>query len=575
MSRKREYLEESDSVLLQRAIEIRPINAKEFVRKDSVLYTVMRERKLTEQLWSALGQEPRNRMYEAMPDEALYIYAIAASQAVQATAFKDVGDSVLCRELVKRGLTAKLASYLGFRRRGRSSAPHARADATPAVETLLAKYSSASDHDLFQIVKTHRVKKPAELQKIDSVLYAEVLKRGALRDRLTTELGWRRAVRQWSNLTLEEWLEICAEFDSPTSFRTGYVAAYNAALRLEIWPEIHCAMAVSGKWGTLYGLDGRAYDSRSEMIVANWLYLSEVSYTPHPLLPWADSRRRREADIGLSEDRVIEVFLCSEEGLARRNDHPAWIEEYVVKRRAKLNEALKHGIQMIAIEAEVYRYEGYEAFLDHVRTTLDAYGIHLTDPCRIRTRLDVSSTARGLKWTIEEFTAYAKKNKLIQLSDFMKPEHNDLYQILAQHRLRDDLRAALDQIHGRKTEAEGKFLISEADLRKWCLTNKVLRREEYNKAYNEGRTPFGAPASVRQSYGVNFTKFITGRERSEFWPWEKARAHVRARKFRNKDDFYRAVRLEPEMQFIRKSPSAPTGGYPEFTDWLDFLGKES
>jgi hypothetical protein len=126
---------------------------------------------------------------------------------------------------------------------------------------------------------------PTNLLKIDAPLYNEIKGRKYLRARMSTFFGWRRGVQKWKSFLMSDWLELCGQFISASEFRSSYVAGQNAAYRSKLWPQIQKLMVDSGKWvDSLYGIDGRRYDSKAEMIVANWLHYSGVKYIAHPKL---------------------------------------------------------------------------------------------------------------------------------------------------------------------------------------------------------------------------------------------------------------------------------------------------
>jgi hypothetical protein len=330
-------------------------------------------------------------------------------------------------------------------------------------------------------------------------------------------------------------------------------------------------MVENGKWSGIYGLDGIRYQSIAEMIVGNWLFISNIFYIPHAPLPFKSSRRFRESDFGLENNEFIEVFLCSELSVAERGDMPSWVNNYQFKRQYKLDSAQNCGIKIITIEAEIYRLHGYKKYISHIKDVLSAHNYHLVD--LHNRRLDISGKARGFNWNIDDFINYARNNNLKKLSDFVKVPHSDLYKILIDKNFRDDVRFELDKIYNRKTEAEGKFLVPIEIVKTTCIKLGITQRLEYEDAYKNNLLPFGFPYSVRQSYGINWDVFISGRSRSDFMEFIKAREYVRSRKFKSKSEFTFHVQTDPSMKYIRKNPAAPSGGYPEFVSWPDFLGK--
>jgi len=569
--RKQQYMRMSDGEVMEAAVRSGACGAYDLQRTDSPLHRELRARDLNGAFQMSLGRPNRRRMYREMPTSALLEYAILVAREGRYSQLTDYcADRPLYDELRARSLTRSLSETLEFARRGRRSKARAQ-PLSNRTRSMISLYLRASDDELFRIIKATGCSTSRGL--IDaghSVLYSVLLRRPGLRLRLC-QLGWRRPDRDWASMTRDEWLSLCAEFDSQSAFQASYTAAYAAVLRTPWWSYIKKTMSDSGAWTALYGLDGIRYDSKAELIFANALHVSGIAYESHPLLPWADSRRSRAADFKVVTDLYFEVFMISRAGLARRDDLPEWLLDYVAGRENKLERAVQHSIAIVAIEAEILRYDGYQAYLQHIEEVCAERGLRLS---RLHDRrLDISSTARGTNWGVPEFVQYASRLGLVKLSDFLMKGHQDLYAILADRNMRDDVRKALDEANGRATEAAGKFLLPMEIVLKWCVANAIRSRKKYDLAWRERRTPFGAPCSIRQSYGVNFEKFISGRERDDFWCYRRARKFVRRQKFVSKEAFYRAVRSEPEMRYIRKSPSAPSGGYSEFTNWPDFLGK--
>lgn len=229
--------------------------------------------------------------------------------------------------------------------------------------------------------------------------------------------------------------------------------------------------------------------------------------------------------------------------------------------------------KLLSIEAEIYRYEGLSAYLDHVRQRFESVGIHLVE--LDQQYLLLGNDRRGMSWTVEEFVEFSRKQGLKKLSDFHKPGFIDLYNTLRARDMRPELEKALDREHGRKSRVKRELQMPLEDVRDICKKLSIKTRADFEVAHKANKLPDNVPYSVPQSYGVQWDVFFRGKQRSDFWSWRKAREFVRKRKFRSRDEFLKAVRSEPAMKFIRRNPSNPvTGGYPEFKNWYDFLGKE-
>jgi hypothetical protein len=295
---------------------------------------------------------------------------------------------------------------------------------------------------------------------------------------------------------------------------------------------------------------------------------------PHPLLPLKHSKRRYQADFSLDDFPVwVEVFLCSADGLEKRSDAPSWAPKYLSNRKLKEHYYAFHlEKKLLTIEAEIYRYDGLNAYLTHIREGFAQFGIELVDPSHVR--LELGNDRRGMFWTLEEFLDYAITHKITKLSDFANEGHRDLYRVLGSRGMRDELGRELANKNGKLIPARKESQLTLDELRGVCQNLNIRTKTQYTAAHKARKLPMGAPASIRQNYGINWAIFFNGKGWSEFWPWEKAREYVRSRGFQNREEFVWAVRSDPDMKYIRRNPgNSKSGGYPEFIDWYDFLGK--
>lgn len=329
----------------------------------------------------------------------------------------------------------------------------------------------------------------------------------------------------------------------------------------------------SKKKKSIVGLDGLQYDSRAEAIVANWLYFSNVQYEAHPQLILRGKSRKRVADFKLLEtDEIVEVFMFSVDGLAKRGkDAPIWGDNYLVVREEKVTHYLESNQKLIIIEAEIYRLNGLNPYLDHIEQVFANCGIRLVDG--VRKKLTINGDARGTLWTLEEFILYALKNKFTRLVDFQSPGHSDLYAVLlTRPELSNLLRRELDRLHNRKSVVRKEELIPLDELREIVMQMGIRERVEYEEAYRLHRLPSNAPNSIFEAYGISWNELIYGKHIKDFLPFQAARKIVRKKRFQSRSQFFTAVRTDPDLLFVRKSPSSDQGGYAEFVSWPDFLG---
>jgi hypothetical protein len=434
-------------------------------------------------------------------------------------------------------------------------------------------YEQASDQELFELVSKLDPGGPAKLLKLDPPLYKETKNRKKLRARFTEVRAWRRGVEEWKTYEMKDWLALCEQFTSASEFRAGYVAAQNAAYRSMLWPQIQKLLVDSGKWeSNRFGMDGRRYDSKSEMIVANWLHYSGVQYLSHPKLQLKESRRPFVGDFQLPGVANIEVFMCSEKGEKTRTDLPIWAGGYLERRKQKEAHYKKLDLPLLSIEAEIYRQQGVTKYFDHIHQEFKSFGITLCAPDSVP--LEYSQHDLGIKWQLEDFIKYAEDHKIIKISKLLRPAQ-DIYALIRINGLRKKFRIGLDFLHGRIPIAYKKDLRPIEEVRADCLRLGITERAQYEEAYKNGKFPIDTPNSIRQSYGVDWYKFINGRKIDDFWNWEEAKKFVQSLNIKTKTEFEKYKKEGKRWKFIRKSPAAPTGGYPEWTSWGDFLGTVS
>jgi len=324
---------------------------------------------------------------------------------------------------------------------------------------------------------------------------------------------------------------------------------------------------------SIVGRDGIVYQSRAEAMVANWLYFSGIEYQPHPKLDLKGKVRNRRGDFRLIRSgEMVEVFMGSVDGLAKRGDDiPAWGNDYLKVRGEKEAYFRESDQKLIVIEAEIYRYQGLNPYLNHIHQIFADYGIYLDES--VRKELPINGDARGMLWMLEEFIEYALKNRFTMLVDFQSSGHSDLYAVLnTRPELSNQLRRALDEIHNRKSAVRKEELLPLEDLRVIVMGMGIVERAEYEESYRLNQLPSNAPVSVPQSYDITWHEFIHGKHIKQFSPFWEAREIVRRKRFQSRSLFFDAVRTDPDLLFVRKSPSSAQGGYPEFISWPDFLG---
>ena len=431
-------------------------------------------------------------------------------------------------------------------------------------------YAQATDDFLFELVCKYNPNGPTDLLSFDVPLYNEITSRKTVRSRLTLSRGWRRGVEDWNSYKLSDWLSLCEQFSSAAAFTSSYAAAKNAVCKSQLWPEVRKLMVKSGKWSDqLYGRDYRRYDSRPELIVADWLHCSKIDYIYHPPLKLKETHKPFVGDFQIPMVANIEVFMLSKGGRRSQTDLPSWAEAYLVTRQKKECYYEKEVLPLTSIEAEIYQKNSPEKFLDHVRYQFKKLNINLCDLDNLQ--IGYSQHDLGIKLALEDFINYAQSNDIFSISQYQL-DAPDLYAQIHINDLAKDVRIKLDMLNGRRSIAYKEDLRPIEDVRADCLRLGITERSQYENAYQKGLFLIDTPYSILQSYGVPWFEFINGRKIDNFWSWEVAKKFVRSFIFKSKTEFERYPRRGGDWDFIRKSPAAPSGGYPEWTDWGDFLG---
>ena len=443
-------------------------------------------------------------------------------------------------------------------------------------KTMTSKYKlygNATDDFLFELVCKYDPSSLGHLLAQDSVLYNEIRQRKTLRARLSDARGWRRVVQDWESFQASDWIKLFEQFKSARELHDDYGAAYRAADNLGVWSEIKKSMVDSGKWSDqLYGMDGRRYDSRSELIVANWLHYSKIDYISHPKLQLKETSKPFRGDFKLPAVANIEVFMFPKDEVKHRADLPDWSDDYLITRQKKESHYQEEGLPFIAIEAEIYRQHGYKRYLAHIREQFANLYLPLCDPANFP--IEYSQHQLGVKWGFEDFIDYAQANNINSISQFIS-DAQDLHKLIKIKGLAKEVRVKLDQLNNRRSIAYNKELRPIEDVRADCLRLGIIERSEYEHAHKKGLFPIDTPYSILQSYRVSWFEFINGRKIDDFWAWENAKQFVRSWGFKSKTEFAKHPKKGGDWDFIRKSPAAPSGGYPEWTSWPDFLGNVS
>jgi len=567
----KEYQNMTEAQLLNETKLFGVKNIKELVSINNNLAKEIMHRNLT----SIIFKSPLSKIesYNLLSEAELLNYSLKICNDKNINGLNEIRkyDGVLYEVLRSRQLTKMLADQAQFKSKGRDTKVK---ENKLKIVSRKDRYKKMSDLNLYDLILSINPKKPVELLKYDCVLYSELnrVERFSLKQKIHKKLDWRRMICEYRKLDIVGWLNICEQFESKQQFMNKYTAAYNKAIKSGYWIEICRIMHENGKWSALYGLDGCLYQSKSELIVANWLYEANINYKSHPKIIFEN--KKYYSDFYLTDiNAYIEVFMFSENSFQERIDLPNWSDDYYAKRLYKEKKYKENKMNLIIVEAEICRLAGIEEFKKYILNVFSNYSIKL--PLISNEKLLFGTGRRGLNWSLEDFVNYADKMGWEKLSDFQKYEIS-LYNVLMLRKMRLDVENLLNDKYGRKKRAIGINLIPLEILKDYCLNNNITMKKEYEKAYKESALPMGAPADIRQSYGTSWAEFFGRRFRFDLWSWEKAREYVRSRGFKSKAEFTQAVTTETntEMKYIRRNPGNRTsGGYSEFIDWYDFLGK--
>lgn len=568
----KDYQLMTDSQLIEETKIIMVKNIRELISCNNNLAKELYHRGLTNNVF--FKSETKIEKYSVLDNDELLNYALNLINIVGIQGLNALRkyDGVLYKILTARQLTKDIAKKANFINKGRETKKKILKKSKEVPKRF--QYGQMSDIELYDEIIQLKHESPTKLNKFDSVLYSELnrIDRIQVKIKVHKTLGWRRIYCDYRKLDIKGWVEICKQFESKQKFHTDYSAAYAKVIKTEYWNKVCNIMYNLGYWSSLYGLDGKNYQSKAELIVANWLYEIKINKKSHPKLIF-DSKKYY-SDFYLSDiNTYIEVFMFSERSFQKRADLPNWADGYYAKRLYKEKKYRENILNLIIIEAEIYRLDGIEKYKEHIFNVFNNYGIKL--PLISNERLLFGTGRKGLDWTLDDFVNYADEMGWDKLSDFQKNEIS-LYNVLILRKMRLDVENLLNDKYGRKKRAIGANLIPLEILKDYCLNNNITMKKEYEKAYKESDLPMGAPADIRQSYGTSWAEFFGRRFRFDLWPWEKAREYVRSRGFKSKAEFTQAVTTETdtEMKYIRRnSGNRTSGGYSEFIDWYDFLGK--
>ncbi|OSP53539.1 hypothetical protein [Pseudoruegeria sp. SK021] len=408
-----------------------------------------------------------------------------------------VRDWRLVELLQKRNLTSHLGQQYGWKTRRRTGAAAIVDDPRVLSGTqLVARALKLEPQSL------------SDLQREDSVLFHALRKDPTALPAFREALGLRRAPRNWSEMTDDDWLNLAREFDSAAHFKHAYQAAWTRAGEFDKRRFLIERMHSEGQWTNgLYDQDGYRCESVAELLVFNLLIKADVRFERHPSLPFPHKSRAARADAYLPEQNsYIEIWMCSERSLIGRTDSlPTWFPSYVRKRQTKLAKYAAANLAVVSLDAEIARLQDTKAFLEHVVSLLNPVcAVTWQDPQELR----ISSSAPALVWSIDELLVYAALHGLTQLSDFQRHPHRAIYNIVTVRELRDDLRKALDKAHGRRSAIRKADLLEISLLVAFCRNHGIVSKSGYRATFKRNELPFGAPSDVAQSYKVSWQEFL-------------------------------------------------------------------
>ena len=512
---------------------------------------------LQEKIWEPAHTEsgelkasPSNRMSERHTDEEL----IALATAEDVDTIRDLEKSypLLKNVLTKRGLQHEWLYSIG--------------------KITKEWCDGQTDNRLFELVCSLGGLGLDEIHAYSAPLYFAVRGRVGLREKLREKYGWRRPETDIKSLSYDEIKSICGRFKSPQDLQDYQPMMLYLRRHPELWKKINYELMTEQTWtGTITAGDGRIYDSKSELMMANLLARSDIAYIPHAVIAPEISGHR--CDFFLPEHNIyIEIYAGSEDPKYDRTNEPVWMQGYMENREWKEDLYSQLGKTRIAIEHDVWRFHGSKEFVLHMRTMLSDFGIQTLDVDH--KQLNVSAGQRGLKWAIEEFVEFAVAEKFHRFSDFLSTGYSDLYKIMEARNIRDEVRLALDLKLGRRSRSSESIRPSVEELKQWCECHNIVGKDQYVAAYFEGRLPLGAPNDIRQVYDIGWNQFFYRRGRNDFLTYKEAKDIVHDKGYKSSSEFRAACQTDPDLIGIRRNPeNRHSGGYPEWESWDEFLGR--
>ena len=403
---------------------------------------------------------------------------------------------------------------------------------------LVSPYTQHSFKALCELVaslKVHyKINSFKELNTINNKLYKEIAIRKKANGRSImhqisrlTGLAFRPIIN-WCNIDDAVIVRYAGRFTSRSDFRKSSLGQYLKKSNSIILQD-KCCLEVLRKIKKL-SWSGVIADSYSELILFNLLHIICADFVAHPRLDFyypndkSKSAKPTRGDAFIpSHNLYIEVSAVDEEYNFRAPNFGKGFEPdlYLENLRSKerhYRDDLKANV--LRIEASIYKFQGYSAYIEHIREKLALYGFELPEDAT-----ESHKYARSMPVSLNNPDDIAdfiidtlKGNGITALYKFHQPTYNELKE---NQGLWDQLQLALQKKIKIPAPRLSRNVLPTATDIKHYIKKYDLSRAEYVKIQRDRirlstsdflikhgelglDMPDNAPQSPYQGYGLTF-----------------------------------------------------------------------
>lgn len=332
----------------------------------------------------ALGQQS---LFDTILLDGLHRYHYSCNVCTNKSSLSHAQLMAISDKNIKAGNFAKSVS----------AAPFCKVCRENVNVTLLNPYIQHSFKALCDLVVSlkvnYKINSFKELNTINNKLYKEIKTRKKANGRSImnqisrlTGLVFRPTIN-WNNIDDEVIIRYAGRFNSRSGFSKSGLAQYLKRSHSIILQD-KCYLEISRKMKKL-SWSGAIADSYSELILFNLLHTICSDFIAHPRLEFyyqndkSKSARATRGDAFIpSHNLYIEVSAVDEEHNFRAPNFGTGFEPdlYLENLRSKethYRDDLKANV--LRIEASIYKFQGYSAYIEHIREKLALYGIELPE----------------------------------------------------------------------------------------------------------------------------------------------------------------------------------------------------